>query len=139
MEVLGVNVPLVVAGSLAILGAAVHGVGGELLVVRSLSPGMLPPSRFGGPQMTKSMIHVTWHTTTIAFLTVGCALLLSGSVLDGDAARGIAVVAAVASTGFAALALGLGAAYTRSPRSLFRHPGPAALTATAALAWWGAL
>jgi hypothetical protein len=138
MEVLGVNVPLVVAGSLAILGAAVHGVGGEL-VVRRLSPGMLPSSRFGGPQMTKSMIHVTWHMTTIAFLTVGCALLLSGSVLDGDAARGIAVVAAVASTGFAALALGLGAAYTRSPRSLFRHPGPAALTATAALAWWGAL
>jgi hypothetical protein len=35
--------------------------------------------------------------------------------------------------------VGLGAAYTQSPRSLFRHPGPAVLTATAALAWWGAL
>lgn len=133
------NVPLIVAGSLAILGAAVHGVGGELLVVRRLSPGMLPASRFGGPRMTKSMIHVTWHMTTIAFLTVGCALLLSGSVLHGDAARGTGLVAAVASTGFAALALGLGVAYTQSPRSLFRHPGPAALTATAVLAWWGAL
>ncbi len=43
------------------------------------------------------------------------------------------------STGFAALAVGLGAAYTRSPRFLFRHPGPAVLTATAALAWWGVL
>jgi hypothetical protein len=139
MEVLGVNIPLIVAGSLAVLGAAVHGVGGELVVIRRLSPGMLPPSRFGGPRMTKSMIHVTWHLTTIAFLTVGGALLLSGSVLDGDAAQAIGVVAAVASTGFAALALGLGAAYTRSPRSLFRHPGPAGLTATAALAWWGAL
>jgi hypothetical protein len=139
MEVLGVNVPLIVAGSLAILAAAVHGVGGELFVVRRLSPGTLPSSRFGGPRMTKSMIHVTWHLTTIAFLTVGCALLLSGSVLDGDAAQAIGLVAAVASTGFAALALGLGAAYTRSPRSLFRHPGPAALAATAALAWWGAL
>jgi hypothetical protein len=136
---LGVNVPLIVAGSLALLGAAIHGVGGEVLVVRKLSPGMLPSSRFGGPRMTKTMIHVTWHTTTIAFLTVGLALLLSGSVLDGDAARGISLVAAGASTGFAALAGGLGAAYTRSPRSLFRHPGPAALTATAALAWWGAL
>jgi hypothetical protein len=114
-------------------------VGGEVLVVRKLSPGMLPSSRFGGPGTTKAMIHVTWHMTTIAFLTVGCALLLSGSVLHGDAARGIGLVAAGASTGFAALAVGLGAASARSPRSLFRHPAPAVLTVTAALAWWGAL
>src|SRR5918994_1113126 len=134
-----VNVQLIVAGSLAILGAAIHGVGGEVLVVRRLSPGMLPSSRFGGPGTTKTMIHVTWHMTTIAFLTVGSALLLSGSVLNGDTARGIGLLAAGASTGFAALAVGLGAAYAQSPRSLFRHPGPAALTATAALAWWGAL
>jgi hypothetical protein len=134
-----VNIPLIIAGSLAILGAAIHGVGGEVLVVRKLSPGTLPSSRFGGPRTTKTMIHITWHMTTIAFLTVGSALLLSGSVLHGDTARGIALLAAAATTGFAALAVGLGAAYTRSPRSLFRHPGPAVLTATAALAWWGAL
>jgi hypothetical protein len=134
-----VNVPLIVAGCLAVLGAAIHGVGGEVLVVRKLSPAMLPPSRFGGPRTTKAMIHTTWHMTTIAFLTVGSALLLSGSVLHGDAARGIGLLAAGASTGFAALAVGLGAAYARSPRSLLRHPGPAVLAATAALAWWGAL
>jgi hypothetical protein len=134
-----VNVPLILAGSLAILGAAIHGVGGELLVVRKLSLGMLPSSRFGGPRMTKSMIHITWHMTTIAFVTVGATLLLSGSILRGDTAQGISLVAAGAATGFAALAVGLGAADTRSPRSLFRHPGPVALTATAALAWWGAL
>ena len=133
------NVPLIVAGFLAILGAALHGAGGEVLVVRKLSPAMLPSSPFGGPRMTKAMIHVTWHLTTIAFFTVGAALLLSGTVLDGDAAKGIALVAAAAATGFAALVLGLGAASTRSPRSLFRHPGPAVLTATAALAWLGAL
>ena len=133
------NVPLIVAGSLAILGAAIHGVGGEVLVVRKLSPGMLPSSRFGGPGTTKTMIHVTWHMTTIAFLTVGSALLLSGSVLHGDSARGIGLLAAGASTGFAALAVGLPAADTRSARSLFRHPAPAVLTVTAALAWWGAL
>jgi hypothetical protein len=138
---LGVNVPLIVAGSLAIIGAGVHGVGGEVLVVRKLSLGMLPSSPFGGPRMTKAMIHVTWHMTTIAFLTVGFALLLSGAVLHGDAARGIGLVGAGAFTGFAALAVGLGGAYMWpvSPRSLFRHPGPAVLTATAALAWWGAL
>jgi hypothetical protein len=133
------NVPLVVAGCFAILGAALHGVGGEVLVVRRLSPAMLPSSPFGGPRMTKAMIHVTWHMTTIAFFTVGAALLLSGTVLDGDAAQAIALVAAAAATGFAALVLGLGAASTRSPRSLFRHPGPAVLTATAVLAWLGAL
>jgi hypothetical protein len=133
-----VNVPLIVAGSFGILGAAIHGVGGEVLV-RKLSPGMLPSSRFGGPRTSKSMIHVTWHMTTIAFLTVGSALLLSGSVLHGDTARGIGLVGAGASTGFAALAVGLGAAYAKSPRFLLRHPAPAVLTAAAALAWWGAL
>src|SRR5713226_2677981 len=134
-----VNVALIVAGAIALLAAAIHGVGGEVLVVRKLSLGMLPSSPFGGPRMTKTMIHVTWHLTTIAFLTVGSALLLSGSVLHGDTARGIALLAAGASTGFAALAVGLGLAYTQSPRSLFRHPGPAVLTVTAALAWWGVL
>jgi hypothetical protein len=133
-----VNVPLIVAGSLATLGAAIHGVGGEVLVVKKLSPGTLPSSPLGGPRMTKTMIHVTWHMTTIAFLTVGSALLLSGSVLDGDTAQGIGLLAAGASTGFAALAVGLGT-YRQFPRSLFLHPGPAMLTATAALAWWGAL
>ena len=136
---LGVNVPLIVAGSLAILGAAIHGVAGEALVVRKLSPAMLPSSRFGGPGMTKTMIHVTWHMTTIAFLTVGSALLLSGSLLHGDTARGIGLIAAGASTGFAALAVGMGGAYRHFPRSLLRHPAPVVLTATAALAWWGAL
>jgi hypothetical protein len=134
-----VNVPLIVAGSLAIVGAVIHGAAGEVLVVRRLTPGTLPSSSFGGPRTTKLMIHVTWHVTTIAFITVGCALLLSGSVLDGDAAKGIGLVAAGACTGFAAVAVGLGAAYTRSPRALLRHPGPLLLTATAVLAWWGSL
>jgi hypothetical protein len=134
-----VNVPLILAGCLGILGAAIHGVAGELLVVRKLSPGTLPASRFGGPRTTKSMIHVSWHVTTVAFLSVGSALLLAGSVLDGDTARGISLFGAAAATGFAAVVVGLGAASTRSPRSLLRHPGPIVLTATAALAWWGAL
>jgi hypothetical protein len=134
-----VDVPLIVAGVLAVLGAAVHGVGGEMLVVRKLSPEALPASRFGGPRMTRTMIHASWHLTTLAFLTVGVGLLLAGSVLDGDAARAIALLAAAACTGFAALVVGMGAAASGSPRSLVRHPGPALLTATAALAWWGAL
>jgi hypothetical protein len=132
-----VNVSLIVAGSLAVLAAAIHGVGGEVLVVRKLSPGMLPSSPFGGPVMTKTMIRVAWHMATIALLTVGSALLLSGLVLHGDTARGVALVGAAAAAAIAALAVGLGGVY--SPRSLFRHPGPALLTAIAALAWWGVL
>jgi hypothetical protein len=134
-----VNVALIVAGSFAVLGAAVHGVGGELLVVRKLSLETLAGSPFGGPRMTKAMIHVTWHMTTFAFLTVGVALLLAGTVVDGDEARAIGLVASGAATGFAALAVGLGGAYMRSPRQLLRHPGPIMLTATAALAWVGVL
>jgi hypothetical protein len=134
-----VNAPLIAAGSVAVLGAAIHGAAGETLVVRKLAPAMLPPSRFGGPRTTKAMIHTTWHMTTVGFLTVGSALLLAGTVLDGETARAIGLLAAGASTGYAALALGMGAAYTQSPRSLYRHPAPAVLTATAALAWLGAL
>ncbi len=133
------NVPLIAAGALATVGAAVHGVGGEVLVVRKLSPAMLPSSRFGGPRATKTMIHASWHLTTVAFLSVGSGLLLSGSVVHGDTARGIGLLAAAASTGFAAVTVALGAASGPSPRSLYRHPAPALLTATAALAWWGAL
>jgi hypothetical protein len=125
------NVQLIAAGSLAVLAAAIHGGAGEVLVVRRLSPETLSGSAFGGPRMTWAMIHVTWHMTTIAFLAVGIALLLSGSVLEGDAARAVGLVAAGMSTGFAAVAVGLGAGDTRTPRSLLRHPGPVALTAVA--------
>jgi hypothetical protein len=132
------DVPLIVAGVLGIAGAGIHGVAGELLLMRKLSPAMLPSSRFGGARVTKTMIHVTWHMTTIAFLTVGCALLFSGTVLEGEAARALAILAACASTGFAALAVVLGG-HQLSPRSFFRHPGPVVLTLTAVLAWSGAL
>jgi hypothetical protein len=133
-----VNVPLITAGAIVVFGAALHGVGGEG-VVKKLSPELLPSSRFGGPMATKAMLHVTWHMTTIAFLTVGVALLVSGSALHGETARGIGLLGAGASTGFAALAVGMGAASARSPRFLLRHPAPALLTLTAALAWWGLL
>jgi hypothetical protein len=133
------NGQLIAAGFLAVLAAAIHGGAGELLVMRRLSPETLAGTAFGGPRMTWAMIHVTWHVTTVAFLAVGIALLLSGSVLEGDAARAVGLVAAGTSTGFAAVAVGVGAAGTRTPRSLLRHPGPIALAAVAALAWWGAL
>jgi hypothetical protein len=131
------NVFLLVAGTIALVATAVHGMAGELLVVRKLSPEALPSTRFGGARMTRTMIHVTWHITTSAFLAVAVALLLAGSVLDGDVAHAVGLMAAAAATGFAVVAVVLGGA--RSPRALLKHGGPAALTAVAALAWLGAL
>jgi hypothetical protein len=133
------HVQLIVAGAIAILAAAVHGAGGELLVVRKLSPETLPPSRFGGPRMTRTMIHVTWHLTTVAFLAVGGALVVAGTALGDDVARGAGLLAAATSTGFAAVMVGLGTANIRSPRPLLRHPAPVVFTVTAALSWWGVL
>ena len=60
--------------------------------------------------MAKTLLHATWHMTTVAFLTVGTALPLARSVLPGEAARAVAVVAAAATTGFAATAVGFGKA-----------------------------
>jgi hypothetical protein len=130
-----VNVPLLVSGSLALLAATVHGAGGEVLVVRKLSPDMLPATAFGGPTVTRAMIRASWHLTTVGFLTVGTALVLAGSSAHGDTARGMALVAAGAATGFAAVVLA--SALSLGPRALFRHPGPAVLSSVALLAWWG--
>lgn len=133
------NPPLIVAGCLALLGTAIHGVGGEIFVLRGLAPDVLPPTRLGGPRTTRLVLHVTWHLTTVAFLGVGVALLLSGSTFHGDAARGVALFAAYLATGFAAVMIGMTAASTRSLRALVRHPAPVLFTAIAALAWWGIL
>jgi hypothetical protein len=132
------NVPLFAAGSVAVLAAAIHGIAGDLLVVRKLSTEALPRTRLGGERMTKAMIHVAWHLTTFAFFAVGCALVLAATALDGDAARALGFAGAGAATGFAVLVVAFGAAYNRSGRSS-RHPGPWVLTAAAALAWWGVL
>ncbi len=133
------NPPLIVAGCLALLGAAIHGLGGETLVLRRLSPELLPPTGLGGPRTTRLVLHITWHLTTVAFVSVAVALLLSGSMLHGDTARGVALFAACMATGFAAVMIVMTMASTRSPRSLVRHPAPALFTVIAALAWWGVL
>ena len=141
------NVPLVVAGALGLLGAAIHGIAGDTFVVRRLSLQVLPSTLFGGPMMTKTMIRVAWHMATIGLLTVGSALVLAGSVLDGESARGIGLVAAWASSGFAAVALALGVGQFRRALALratnpdemraLLHPGPAILLAIPVLAWFG--
>ncbi len=141
------NVALVIAGSLALLGAAVHGGAGEMLVVQKLSPRGLPSTLFGGPRITKAMIRASWHMATIVLLTVGFALVLSGSVLEGDIAYAIGLLAAAASTCVGLLVAGVGFVQYRQAlasresdrRELrsFLHPGPAILVAIPVLAWIG--
>ncbi len=141
------NVPLIVSGSLALLGAAIHGGAGEIFVVRRLSAGVLPSSPFGGPGLTKAMIRVSWHIATIAFLTVGSALILSGSALNGDAARAVGLIAAACASAIAALIGGAGLAQgrralrsrtgDRSALRVFFHPGPVLSIVVAVLAWIG--
>ena len=133
------DVLLIVSGSLALTGAAIHGLGGELWVIRQLSPAELPASRLGGPRLTMAMIHASWHMTTVGFLAAGIALLLAGTAVEGEASRALAMFGAASFTGFAAVAVASGVVDSRSVKALLGHPGPAILTATAALAWWGAL
>jgi hypothetical protein len=129
-----VNAALLAAGALLLVAAAVHGLGGELLVVRRLSSRAMPSSPFGGPSMTKTMIGVTWHLTTIAFVELG-TLEIYAAVVSGGASRGVELLAAGTATAFAVLAIGAGLRH--GPAALLRHAGPLVLVTVAGLTWWG--
>jgi hypothetical protein len=126
----------VAAGAIALLAAAIHGGAGEVLILRKLFSGELPPSRFGGPAATGVLIRVTWHIATLTFAVLGSALTTCGVLGPGDGCRGIGVVAASSFTGFFALAIVVA---LRRPQALIRHRGPLAFLAVAVLAWWGTI
>jgi hypothetical protein len=58
------DVPLIIAGSVAMVSAVIHGVGGEALM-RRVSPEMLPPEGSGGRRQTKMEIHINWQWASI--------------------------------------------------------------------------
>jgi hypothetical protein len=107
---------------IATLQAAVHGLGGEVLVVRRLSRKGLPSTRFGGPEMTRLMIRVTWHITGDRLAHRRSHAALGRLDPRGRHRPGAGLVAAWASTGFGAIA-----------------QGPVVLAAIPVLAWWGVL
>jgi hypothetical protein len=129
------NVPFVVAGALALTGAAVHGILGERIVVTKLRTETLPSSRFGNARMTLLMIRATWHITTLAFFVMGSALIACSPVSSG-ACEGVGRVSAIAFASFFALTIGLAAPHVR--RTVRRHPAPLIFLAVAVLAWVGA-
>lgn len=129
------NVPFVVAGVLALAGAAVHGIAGEKIVVMNLRAETLPSSRFGSASFTKVMIRATWHITTIAFAVIGSALVACAPEGSSAACEGIGRIAAVAYSSFAALTVGLAIPQVR--RARLRHPAPLLFALVAVLSWWG--
>jgi len=131
------SVPLLIAGALASVAAVVHGAGGELLVLRKLSSATLPVSPFGGGAATKTMLRVSWHVATIAFVVVAVSLTFAGSARQGASAHAVGLVGASAATAYAALLVGT--AVVHGATGLVRHPGPAMFGAIAGLAWWGLL
>jgi hypothetical protein len=128
------NVPFVIAGVLAITGAAVHGILGERIVVTKLRTETLPSSRFGNAGMSLLMIRATWHITTLAFLVMGSALVACSPVPSG-ACEGIGRISAIAFASFFLLTIGLAAPHVR--RTVRRHPAPLIFLAVAVLAWVG--
>ena len=133
------NLPFAIAAALSLFAAAVHGGAGEMLVVKKLRTDALSPTPFGGPSMTKLMIRVTWHITTITFVVIGAAMATCAPAGPSAACRSVGRLSAISYAGFAGLALALAArqGVTRVPRILLRHPGPLIFVLVAALAWWG--
>lgn len=128
------NVQFLVAGSLAMVAAAIHGGGGEVIVLRRVFAGELPSTRFGGPAGTRIMIRVTWHIATLTFLALGAALTSCG-ISPADGCDLIGGASAISFTGFFGVALVVGLEH---PRMLFRHLGPLAFLVIAGLSWSGA-
>ena len=126
---------LLLAGALALFGAAVHGILGDR-IVRRIADDALPRNRFRGIS-TKFLIRVTWHITTIAFLVPGIGLVLVGAEPGAAAATGVAYVAAAAFLSWSVLAFIAG--FKHGGLQVFlSHPAPAIFLLTGALAAWGA-
>ena len=130
------NVALLLAGVLSFVAAAIHGIAGDVLVVRRLEVGTLPSTPFGGPAASKLMIRVSWHLVTTTFAILGAGLV--ACAFDGaqDACRRTVILVASAFSAFAFITIAA-ALWANGPAGLFRHPAPTALTAIAVLAWWG--
>jgi hypothetical protein len=131
-----VNVPYVIAAGLAVVGAAVHGLGGEVWILRRLRTDTLPSTPFGGPRPTRVMIGVTWHLATVTMAVMGASLLGCGGSTPGAHCSGVGRLVATLFAAFALLSV-LQGVTLRQPRLLFRHLGPWVFAAVAVLAWVG--
>ena len=131
------NTQFLIAGVVALVAAGIHGVAGEMLILRRLSAGELPSSRFGGPGATMVMIRVTWHIVSATFLAFGLALTTCAFGAQGGSCRNVGLLAAGSFTAYLALSVWIA---LQGPRALLsRHRAPVAFLVVAVLAWWGTL
>lgn len=127
------NGPLMVAGGLALLAAAIHGIAGDLLL-RKIARDALPANAVGGPETSRTMVRVSWHLVTLTFGLSGLALLYVGLDTTTRAAPSLLAFLGVL---YACFALFVVAGGIAQRRLLFRHPAPLGLSAIAVLIWWG--
>ena len=130
------NVPFLVAAVLAVAAAAIHGIVGEIIVVRRIPTDSLPKTRFGPPGATAAIVRVAWHICTAAFAVAGVSL---ASCAGGGAEGACVGVGRVSAAMFGAFVLVAFAVVgpSRFRRSLIRHQAPLAFAAIAVLAWIG--
>ena len=128
------NWAFIAAGSLSLLGSAIHGVVGDR-IVRRIDAAALPRNPFEGVS-TMLLIRVTWHFVTITFLVLGIALVAVGTKPEVTAATGVAYVAGAAFACWSLFALVSG--FKRGGIRVFKsHPGPIVFVLTALLIVWG--
>ena len=72
------NIPLVIAGGIALVTALIHGIVGDVALVRKIKVEALPSTPFGGPAGSKALIRASWHLLTLVFAILAIALFASG-------------------------------------------------------------
>lgn len=126
------------AAALLIVGTgAAHSVLGERLILRRLDVASLPPTPFGGRDVTEGLVRAAWHLWTAALLVMAGAMGSCAAMGPSDACRAVGWVTGGSFASFLAIALALGL-FRRSRRLLLTHPAPLLFAVVAALAWWGA-
>lgn len=129
------NWALIAAGSLSLVGSAIHGVVGDR-IIRRIDEDSLPENPFEGVS-TMLLIRVTWHFVTIAFLVLGSALVIVGAIPHVTAAPGVAYVSGAAFASWSIFASIAGS--RRGGIRVFKsHPGPVIFLLTVLLISWGA-
>jgi hypothetical protein len=129
--------PILTAGALGLLAAAIHGGVGEWLLLRKIPRDTLPATLSGSPATSWLMVWVSWHIVTATFALTGLALVYVGTHAGTAMAPGVAMLAGVLYACFAAFVVA-SAASSGEPLALIRHPAPIGLSAIAVLTLWGA-
>jgi hypothetical protein len=132
------NIPLLIAGGIALVTASIHGIAGDAVLVRKIKVEALPSTPFGGPAQSKVLIRASWHLLTLVFVILAVALFVSGIRDTSDFAPGVAYLAGALYTGFAVTTMGV-TLVRNGARGLVAHPAPLIFAAGCAVIWWGAI